>query len=408
MSDADENTFDQFMQIFFASSVSLDLDQNAQNLLQTLVQEAPQKKTDALGESLLDDKTTAEQNRAILECLKNVGYKASESILKKYLESYSVTAGTQEHDNMVYALEIVESYPDDVKEDLKSISSKVTNLLQVKGNESFQNLHEFNAEYILIPDGEFKYSVSNKIEKMPDLYFAKYPVTNKLYRRFIAYLELKEKPLLEVVPRGDFVQALNRFAEPDNKFKEYLGKGELENILSSRFDDDKKFNHDDQPVVGVSWYAARAYCLWLSCLQAPGELNNIEHLAKIYRLPKEPEWEWAAAGREKDGNLRKYPWPKKMGEPTKELANYDENVGKTTPMGRYPKGATPEGLHDMAGNVWEWMDNWYDENSGARSVRGGSWNGGADDLPCNFRSWDFPGLRNNVLGFRVVRAQSSF
>ncbi len=62
----------------------------------------------------------------------------------------------------------------------------------------------------------------------------------------------------------------------------------------------------------------------------------------------------------------------------------------------------------MAGNVWEWMDKLYDENSGARSVRGGSWYDFTDVLPCDYRFRDNPVNWDLNMGFRVVRAQSSF
>ncbi|MCU0287150.1 MAG: formylglycine-generating enzyme family protein, partial [Acidobacteria bacterium] len=163
--------------------------------------------------------------------------------------------------------------------------------------------------------------------------------------------------------------------------------------LRSRYDDDKKFNGDDQPVVGVSWYGARSYCLWLSCL----------HKQKMdYRLPSEVEWEWAAAGRAADGKLRKYPWPDSKGEPTPKLANYDENVGATTPVGRYPEGATPEGLMDMAGNAWEWMDNWFNKDEDCRSLRGGSWDVLSDLLPCMARGLVIPRDYWLGSGVRVV------
>ncbi|HLP47330.1 MAG TPA: SUMF1/EgtB/PvdO family nonheme iron enzyme [Candidatus Deferrimicrobium sp.] len=51
-------------------------------------------------------------------------------------------------------------------------------------------------------------------------------------------------------------------------------------------------------------------------------------------------------------------------------SNYGENVGATTPMGRYPEGATPEGLMDMTGNAWEWMNNWYDKDKKRRAMCG--------------------------------------
>jgi formylglycine-generating enzyme required for sulfatase activity len=164
-------------------------------------------------------------------------------------------------------------------------------------------------------------------------------------------------------------------------------------ILRSYRDEDKSFNGDDQPVVAVTWYAARAYCHWLSCLQGKEGL---------YRLPTEMEWEWAAAGREPDGKPRKYPWPNSKGKSTPKLANYGANVGATKPVGRYPEGATPEGLMDMAGNAWEWMENWYDEDKEYRALRGGSWSSPSESLRCAARAFFVPRLLWDFDGFRVV------
>ncbi|MCP4215590.1 MAG: formylglycine-generating enzyme family protein, partial [bacterium] len=164
----------------------------------------------------------------------------------------------------------------------------------------------------------------------------------------------------------------------------------------------KRFNGADQPVVGISWYAARAYCFWLSCLECVvnrQEALNIETLGGLFRLPNVKEWEWATSGRP-GKSVRKYPWGDK--KPTAELANYDKNVGTTTPVGRYMEGATPEGLMDMAGNVFEWMDNWCDGDKDSKTLRGGSWLTDASLLFCGARFSLNPvyGLIN--FGFRVV------
>jgi formylglycine-generating enzyme required for sulfatase activity len=147
---------------------------------------------------------------------------------------------------------------------------------------------------------------------------------------------------------------------------------------------------DDQPVVYVSWEDAVNYCKWLS-----------EKTGQNYRLPTEAEWEYAAGG-----GARKYPWGND--EPTPERANYAESkIGKTTPVGSYPLGMTPEGLFDMAGNVWEWCDDWYDEEKKYRVVRGGAFL----VLSVYLRSADRyrydPVVRYNYWGFRVVRVVKS-
>jgi len=124
--------------------------------------------------------------------------------------------------------------------------------------------------------------------------------------------------------------------------------------------------HPNRPVTGVNWFEAAAYAAWAGC-----------------RLPSEAEWERAARGT--DG--RRYPWGNH--EPTPSLANYGLEVGCPTPVGVYPRGGTPDGILDLAGNVWEWcQDAWRDNYDGApidgsawtkggaeagRVLRGGSW-----------------------------------
>jgi formylglycine-generating enzyme required for sulfatase activity len=102
----------------------------------------------------------------------------------------------------------------------------------------------------------------------------------------------------------------------------------------------------DYPVVNVSWYDAKSYCRWLS--KATG---------KTYRLPSEAEWEKAARGT--DGRV--YPWGDVW---ETERCNISENVERddTTPVGIYPGGASPYGLLDMVGNIWEWTRSLWGRN----------------------------------------------
>jgi serine/threonine-protein kinase len=114
-------------------------------------------------------------------------------------------------------------------------------------------------------------------------------------------------------------------------------------------------------------------------------------------LPTDEEWERAARGAEG----REYPWGNE--EPDPNRANYDEGkVGAPTPVGLYPKGATPEGIMDMAGNVWEWTADWYEDNV-YRSVRWGSWIYLSKYLRAAYRDRVRRDFRNDNIGFRCVR-----
>ncbi len=274
---------------------------------------------------------------------------------------------------------------------------------------SFRNSFEDNVEYIRITGGMFRYSLSKKMETVTDLYFCKYPVTNKRYNRFLSYLEGNEKELETTFSLKKYREKLRKFADSIVEFQKFLAKNSQawQELFRSNVND-KEFRGDQQPRVWVSWFSARAYCFWLSCLDevrcGNNQLEDIKKLANIYRLPTEIEWEWVAGG-EPDGSIRKYPWPNNKGGPDPRLANYGGNVGATTSVDSYPEGATPQGLMDIAGNVWEWMENIKAEKSQYRALRGGSWGNDPSSLSCFSRNYFLPDYRNSYVGFRVVRCQ---
>jgi formylglycine-generating enzyme required for sulfatase activity len=175
------------------------------------------------------------------------------------------------------------------------------------------------------------------------------------------------------------------------------------------------YNLPNHPVVGVSWYEAVAFCRWLTEeLRRGKELTESQEIT----LPTEPQWEKAARGT--DGRL--YPWGN---DPDPEKANYgDTGVGTTSAVGCFPGGASPYGVEDLSGNVWEWTrslwgTNWqepdfgypYDpadgrEDLGARDemlrvLRGGAFSLDSRLVRCASR-WYYPNLRYWHLGFRVV------
>lgn len=400
ITQTDDEIFNNFMHAFFQSPISQHLDDNKQTLLHNLVIEAPQKKIDALADCLNSGELNDKQRRYVMDCLKTIGTPEAVDAIKNADKTKMDKSGRE--------------YAEDI---ISEAAAKVEPYVQIPGQkeletlDTFRNSIEGGVEYIKIPEGTYKYSVTGKMETVPDLYFCKYPVTNQRYRRFITYLQGKDNEFEKILPLDRFAQGLLTFAGSIDGYSRYLGKQpkKWHEEFRSYVDDEKKYNGDDQPVVAVTWYAARAYCFWLSCLDAvlKGEnrLGDIKMLSETYRLPTEVEWEWAAGG-SPDGSMRTYPWPEEKGEPNPGLANYDKNVGTTTPVGRYPEGATPEGLMDMAGNVWEWMENPYQEDRTWPALRGGSWYDVVSSLRCAARYGFSPGVGVDGRGFRVVRAKS--
>lgn len=158
-----------------------------------------------------------------------------------------------------------------------------------------------------------------------------------------------------------------------------------------------QYEEDDQPIVGVDWNQANTFSQWVGG-----------------RLPSEAEWEYAARSAGKD---QKYPWGNE--EATCSLAVISGCSRATISVCSKPAGNTQQGLCDMAGNAWEWVQDWYhDSYNGApidgsawerpagsvRVNRGGTWNGHAGPARSAYRNYGNPDGRLYSLGFRPARS----
>ncbi len=161
------------------------------------------------------------------------------------------------------------------------------------------------------------------------------------------------------------------------------------------FDDLQLARH---PVGNVTWNQARTYCHWVG-----------------KRLPTEAEWEKAARGI--DG--RRFPWGNSEGSLKRWLRERSHNPGAngTAPVGGLPATVSPYGVHDMVGNVWEWVNDWYAEDYYAigpsqdpqgplrgsfRVLRGGDWSQSPLELRASYRGWDDMTYWGPTLGFRCA------
>ena len=228
-------------------------------------------------------------------------------------------------------------------------------------------------EFVRIPAGEFLMGSDPGVDQdaernefpqhpvyLDEYWIGKFPVTNEQYQVFVAVTKTKSPKLW---------------------IKSDIPKGK-----------------EKHPVGYINWKDSRDFCYWLS-----------KKTRLKIDLPTEAQWEKAARGT--DGRI--YPWGN--ASPDKSLANYDENISDTTEVGSYPDGVSPYGIVDMAGNVWEWVSDWYGSYpSGSvtdpqgpstgdyRVLRGGSWYDVAGNIRSAIRYRDLPAFALNYYGFRCA------
>jgi formylglycine-generating enzyme required for sulfatase activity len=244
---------------------------------------------------------------------------------------------------------------------LKSIFIFLLFLFSFLGNTSlYKNKIPYD-RMILIPKGDFLMGDSTKIKsgdpEAPDnpghmvhidsFYIDRYEVTNAEFKSFVESGGYYKKEVWSeegwLFVRGNNINAPGFWDHPE------LG-----------------FSNPDKPVVGVTYYEAEAFANWMG-----------------KRLPTEAEWEYAARG--VDGRI--YPWGNDA--PTCDLANYFGCSNSTSKVGSFPKGNSPFGVSDMAGNAFEWVKDVYDKGYYLFST---------SDNP--------QGPKADVLSYRIVRGGS--
>jgi len=261
-----------------------------------------------------------------------------------------------------------------------------------------------------IPDGKYDTSVGKVA--LNGFEMSKYLVTNQWYKKFI--------------DSGGYRK--EAFWPPEGmKWLKHTG---VKHPLGWH---DRQWSCPNHPVIGVCWYEAAAFCRWLTEVRNDGV---------IYRLPSEKEWEATAAGFEK----RVYPWGKDF---DKNRSNVEgTKIERTSAVGIFKGGETPEGVNDLAGNVWEWTGTSYhtqkklddfrfetdaqelydkiisssgdeqkkriddylklreDKNRRLPVLRGGSWTLNRGFARCGYRNFNHPDNRLSFIGFRCSRTKN--
>jgi formylglycine-generating enzyme required for sulfatase activity len=244
-------------------------------------------------------------------------------------------------------------------------------------------------ESLLIPAGEFSMGSAEGTVGQPD----EQP-------QHLVYLDDYHIDKMEVTigQFRKFIEATDHQTEAEIKGFGYVWRdGAWESAIGASWKDidGTGVQHGDSlAVTQISWNDAVAYCAWVGG-----------------RLPTEAEWEKAARGLD----ARTYPWGNDP--PTDELLYFYQSTGPAA-VGHYPAGASPFGVLDMAGNVWEWVADYYDaqyystsslenptgpETGVKRVIRGGGWSNSAINVRSSNRDISEPHRYNDMLGFRCVR-----
>lgn len=213
--------------------------------------------------------------------------------------------------------------------------------------------------------------------------------------------ELLDLPAFEIDPlpvtTAQFAEFLNEVGVANARGQNIFDHDDSDariHVAGNRFVPDISFA--EHPVVEASWFGARDFCAWRGA-----------------RLPTEAEWEKAARG----PDARPYPWGAEPPDPTR--ARFGARYGDYWPVGSFPAGATPEGVLDLAGNVWQWVSSLYrpypyraedgreePDDPGERVTRGGGHDSPAQQLRAAHRGFGLsrgPRAGHHNIGFRCAR-----
>lgn len=326
------------------------------DLVVEVINEAPVKPIKSLVSALKNKDLPPESRRNVVQVFKKISEnKISEN--KVIIESLQRIAGNP-HDVLAdSAYEVLKVL--DAAENIKAPSEN--RIITYEKDQS---------EMVLIPAGSFLFGEeenetrekSKQIINLPDYYIDLYPITNRQFCLFLNETNPSDTDLNKwIYLEGKSESEKCRIIKAENNFK--IEKG-----------------YKEHPVIYVTWYGAAAYAQWAG-----------------KRLPSEQEWEKAARGT--DGLL--FPWGNTF---EKQYCNsFESGVLRTTDVKQFPKGKSPYGCYDMAGNVFEWTDSLFDNVGDKYVLRGGSWFSDNYNCRCAFRNESKPNFIRAFIGFRCAK-----
>ncbi|NUN51697.1 MAG: SUMF1/EgtB/PvdO family nonheme iron enzyme [Planctomycetaceae bacterium] len=258
------------------------------------------------------------------------------------------------------------------------------------GHVKMRNDEEIGEGFVLVPGGPFVYGEGKETRtlELPDFAIARYPVTFGEYGEFLAAVEAEEGveaakkhlprttgegPLMVRDDGGVWRPIPDLISDP--QLTRY--RGDYGEDFASRI-----------PVIAVDWHDAAAYGAW-----------KTRSTGREWRLPTEEEREKAARG--VDG--RRFPWGEREDAGLGKCESSRDERSQPEPVGTFPTAVSVYGARDMAGNVWDWTDSWWDAGRSLRVLRGGSWINQPIGLRCASRPRDDPGGRDPFHGFRCAR-----